>query len=174
MDGLLTRVLAICLFLGFFGAARGGYLCVKGHNYAVAAQHEATTVGRVVGIYKGRSPAYHYVFSVNGVKMDDSSEICATPLVPGACDNHGPVTVYYSYQPYSNSRLEDFSVASIDAYRIGRPMLGIGLPLFILGFAGIVIQVRKEMRERDRDPDAKKGRSRSDNVPDAVHIVPGE
>jgi hypothetical protein len=174
MDGLLSRFLAICLFFGLLGTARGGYLCVKGHTYAVAAQHEATTVGRVVGIYKGRSPAYHYVFSVNGVKMDDSSEICATPLVPGACDQNGAVTVYYSYQPYSNSRLEDFAVASIEAYRIGKPMLGIGLPLFILAFAAIVNQAHKEIRERDQDPDAKKGRSKSDVVPDSIHIVPGE
>jgi hypothetical protein len=174
MDGLLTRVMAICLFLGFFGAARGGYLCVKGHTYAMAAQHEATAVGRVVGIYTGRSPAYHYVFSVNGVKMDDSSEVCQTPLAPGACSKNGPVLVYYSYQPYSNSRLEDFAVASIDAYRFGKPALGIGLPLFILAFTAIVIQVRKETRERDQDSDAKKGRSKSDDVPDAIHIAPGE
>jgi hypothetical protein len=57
------------------------------------------------------------VFLVNGVKMDDYSEVCPTPLAPGACFNeNGLVLVYYSYQPYPNSRLEDFAIASSHAY----------------------------------------------------------
>jgi hypothetical protein len=119
-------------------------------------------------------PYYQYVFSVNGVRMDDYSEVCATPLAPGACDNHGPVLVYYSFQPYSNSRLEDFAVASAHAYRIGSPALAIGLPLFVLSLAALIILARPDKREDDPDPEAEKGRSRSDDVPDVIHIVPGE
>jgi hypothetical protein len=142
----------------------------------VAAQHEASIVGRITKITygKGGSIAYHYVFSVNGVQFDDYSEVCRTPLTPGACDHHGPVLVYYSYQPYSNSRLEDFTVASTNAYRFGAPALAIGLPLFVLSVAALIILSRSDKREDDPDPGAEKGRSKSDDVPDAIHIVPGE
>jgi hypothetical protein len=161
--------------LGFFGTVFGGWHCVKGHNYSVAAQHESTTVGRVVKILTGKGgPDYRYEFSVNGVRMDDFSEICATPLAPGACNKEGPVLVYYSFQPYSNSRLEDFAVASAHAYRIGAPALAIGLPLFVLSIAALVVMARADKRDNDSNPDKGKRRSKSDDVPDVIHIVPGE
>ena len=37
-----------------------------------------------------------------------------------------PVLVYYSYQPNSDSRLEDFAAASTHAYRFGKTALAIG------------------------------------------------
>ena len=53
----------------------GGYQCIMGHNYSVAAQHEATTVGNIVRVHaSAKGTAYYYQFSVNGVKMDDHSE----------------------------------------------------------------------------------------------------
>lgn len=142
----------------------------------MAAQHEAAIVGRVTKITHGRhgSIAYHYVFSVNGVQFDDYSGVCATPLSPGACNHQGPVLVYYSYQPYSNSRLEDFAVASAHAYRFGEPSLAIGLPLFVLSLAALIILARTDKREDGPDPDEQKGASKSDEIPDAIHIVPGE
>jgi hypothetical protein len=106
--------------------------------------------------------------------MDDYSEVCATPLAPGACNNHGPVLVYYSYQPYANSLLEDFTIASHDGYRIGEPALAIGLLLFVLSSAAFAILIRKNKSDDDGDPENEKGRSKSDNVPDVIHIVPGE
>lgn len=169
------RVLAFSLVAGLFGTYFGGYHCINGYNYSVAAQHEATAVGRVVGIYRGRhGSAYHYEFSVSGVKMDDYSEVCETPLAPGACNNNGPVQVYYSYQPYSNSRLEDFAVASKEAYRPGIPVLAISLTILILSCAGFAIRARKNKNKDDSDPEDEKGRSKSDDVPDGIHIVPGE
>jgi hypothetical protein len=153
MVGPLTRILIWCTVLGFFATVFGAWHCIKGHNYAVAAQHEATTVGRVVGMYYGKgSSAYHYEFSVNAVRMDDYSEICATPLAPGACDHHGPVLVYYSYQPFQNSLLEDFAVASARPYRFGKPALAIGLPLFVLSIAALVVLSRKGRSEAEPDP----------------------
>jgi hypothetical protein len=173
------RVLAFSLVAGLFGSSFGVYYCIEGYTYSVAAQHEATSVGRVVGIYTGRGGfSYHYEFSVNGVKMDDQSKVCATPLEPGACDNNGPVLVYYSYQPYSNSILEDFAVASKDAYRWGKPALAISLTLLVLSSTGMVIRGRKKKGDRDSDSDSdsedEKGRSKSDDVPDGIHIVPDE
>ena len=169
------RVLVFLFVGGLFGTYFGGYRCIAAHTYAVAAQHEATTVGRVVRIVSGKDgPAWHYVFSVNGVKMDDYSRVCATPLAPGACDNKGPVLVYYSYQPYSNSRLEDFAVAGRKAYRTGGGALAIALPCLVLSSAGMVILARKKKNEGDSDPEDEKGRSKSDDVPDAIHIAPSE
>jgi hypothetical protein len=174
VDGLLGRVLAICLVAGLAGTVYGSVECVSALNFHIAAEHEATTVGHVVKILGGRSRGYQYVFSVNGAKVDDYSRVCATPLVPGACDNHGPVLVYYSFQPFSNSRLEDFAVASQHAYRVGIPALAIGLPLFALSLWTMVILSRKDKGEEDSDPDEQEGASKSDDVPDAIHIVPGE
>jgi hypothetical protein len=176
MDGPFARVLAFCFLLGLACTAVGGYQCVKAHTYSVAGQREATAVGRITHISHGRGGTvfYHYVFSVNGVKMDDYSEVCASPLTLDACYNHGPVLVYYSYQPYPNSRLEDFTVASTHAYRIGKPALAIGLPLIVLTCAAVAILLRKDKRKDDSDPEEEKGRSKANDVPDAIHIVPGE
>lgn len=174
MHGPLGRVLAFCFLLGLAGTVTGGYQCIKGYTYSVAAEHEATATGRVLGILTGKSPAYHYEFSVNGVNVDDSSEVCAAPLTPNACDNHGLVLVYYSYQPFRNSLLEDFAVASTHAYRIGRPALAIGFPLLVLTCGAIAIRLRKGKGDDDADPEVQKGSSKSDDVPDAIHIVPGE
>jgi hypothetical protein len=160
-----------------------------GYTYSVAAQHERTTVGRVVSAALERAVGwrniklnpladiptdYHFVFSVNGVKMDDTDQVCSTPLAPGACSNKSPVLVYYSYQPYSNARLEDFAVASRNTIRSGELPLAIGLALLVLCCTGIFILARKNKGENDSDTDAERGTSKSDDVPDAIHIVPGE
>jgi hypothetical protein len=139
------------LVAGFGATVYGGYQCVEGHTYSVAAQHEATVVGRVVGISIGRggSQHYNYVFSINGVDRDDFSDVCATPLQPGACDHRGPVLVYYTFQPFSNSRLEDFAVSSHKDFRVGIPALAIGFPLFLLSCAGIAIRLRSHKSSPD-------------------------
>ena len=173
MGGPIVRVLVYCLLAGIAGTFVGTYQFVKGYIYFVAAQHEATTSGRVVGMYYGKGgPAYHYVFTVNGVKFDDASKVCATPLAEGACNNNGPVLVYYSFQPFSNSLLEDFSVAGDRAYRFGKFVLAISLPILVLAGATIVILVRKDKRREDYDPNAD--RNTPDDVPDDLHIAPRE
>ena len=173
MDGPFARPLAFCLLGGIVGLFIGTYQCVKGHIYFVAAQHEATAAGRVVGMYHGKGgSAYHYVFSVNGVEMDDQSEVCATPLARRACDNNGPVLVYYSFQPFSNSLLEDFFVASSRAYRTGKFALAMGLPFLIFSSMGIAVQVRQDKREGDSDPEVE--RDTPSAVPDDLHVVPHE
>jgi hypothetical protein len=174
VDGLFGRFLAICLVAGLAGAVYGSVECASALNFHIAAEHEATTVGHVVKMLSGRSRAYQYVFSINGAKVDDYSRVCETPLAPGACDNHGPVLVYYSFQPFSNSRLEDFAVASKHAYRVGVPSLAIGFPLFVLSLATMVILSRRDKDEEDSDPDEQEGASKSDDVPDAIHIFRGE
>jgi hypothetical protein len=86
----VAGALAFGLILGIVGTVVGGWYCVKGHNYAVAAQYEATIPGRVIGMLSGKGgPSYHYVFSINEVELDDYSDVCATAIVPGACDDKG-------------------------------------------------------------------------------------
>jgi hypothetical protein len=179
VDGPSARILAFCTLLGIAGTIVGSWQCIAGHNFAVAAQHEATTIGRIVNIWHGRGgTSWHYVFTVNGANFDDYSEVCRTPLTPDGCNKNAIVRVYYSFQPIQNTRLEDFSVASTQAYRIGKPALAIGLPLLILTCIVITVLSRKGKSEDDPDsdfdPDSQNGASRSDDVPDAIHIAPNE
>lgn len=159
MGGPIGRVQAFCFLVGLFGTAIGGYQCIQARIYTVAAQHESSTVGHIfkVSSGKGGTTIYHYDFSVNGVKVDDYSEVCATPLAPSACINHGPVLVYYSYHPFTNSCLEDFAVASTHAYRIGKPALAIGLPFLVLTCLDIAVLLRKDKREDDPDAEDQVG-----------------
>ena len=94
----MDAVLGLSMALGIFSTLAGSYWCAVGYNYSVAAKHESTTVGRVLGMISGRGgSAFQYVFYVNGVALDDYSDVCATPITPDACHNHGQVLVYYSY-----------------------------------------------------------------------------
>lgn len=150
MDDTVAKGLIFCLLAGIVGTIVGCWQCISGHNFAVAAQHESTAVGRITGY--GKHGAFMYKFPVNGVMMDDYSAVCRTSLAPGACHLNGSVLVYYSFQPFSNSRLEDFSAASADAYRIGEPALAIGLPLFVLSIAALVVLSRKGRSEAEPAP----------------------
>jgi hypothetical protein len=172
MDDTVAKGLVFCILAGIVGTIVGCWQCISGHNFAVAAQHEFTAAGRITGF--GRHGAFMYKFPVNGVMMDDYSAVCRTPLAPGACYLNESVLVYYSFQPFSNSRLEDFSVASANAYRIGKPALAIGLPLFFWSTVIMVILSRKNKSKVDPDPEDRRGRSKSGDVPDVIHIVPGE
>jgi hypothetical protein len=200
MNSRSRKAVAVFALGGIYLALHGVVPCIRGYTYSVAAQHERSTVGRVVrtshrsswpghaGPGAGRivgiflwapwehrsTTVYTYVFSVNGVKMDDSSDVCATPLAPGACDNQGPVLVYYSYQPYSNSRLEDFTVPSSKSYRTGMLVLAIGFPVLLLGCAGVALSKRKEKGQDDSASSGENGKSVLSEVPDDLHIAPGE
>ena len=172
MDDSWAKALAICIVAGLAGTIVGCWQCISGHNFAVAAQHESTAVGRITGF--GRHGAVMYKFLVNGVMMDDYCAVCRTPLAPGGCHLNGSVLVYYSHQPFSNSRLEDFSAASKNSYQIGEPALAVGLPLFVLSVAAMVVLSRKDKSAYDSDPDEQKGASGSDSIPDNIHIAPDE
>lgn len=159
MDPRWAGPLAFFVLLGGAGTLVGSVECLKGHDYALAAQQESTTVGRIVKVIHGKSTSYRYEFSVNGVKMDDQSPLCATPLEPGACEHNGPVLVYYSYQPYSNSLLQDFAEARSDALRDAKFLLAIGLPMLTLPGAALAMLLRS---------------GKSSDGSNAIHVVPGE
>jgi len=138
------RALGACIFLSGAVGIVGAIECIKGHDYSVAAQHQVTAVGHLLNV-PSRKGAYQYEFSVNGVKMVDSSDMCTTPLTLEACSNKGTVLVYYTYEPYPNSRLEDFATASAFAYRVGKPLLAICLPLFVLSAIAFAILLHTKM-----------------------------
>jgi hypothetical protein len=124
-------------------------------------------------------PYYSYAFSINGVKLDDYSEVCDTELKRGACYNYGPVLVYYSYQPFQNSRLQDFAAGSKDAYRSGEIVLGVGLPLLVLPSLTLAIFPRKSEGDDDSDsvndnsnPEDEKLERKSSDQPDDLHVIP--
>ena len=143
MNNLIGALGACILLSGAVGGV-GAIECIKGHDYSVAAQHQVTAVGHLLNV-PSRKGAYQYEFSVNGVKMVDSSDMCTTPLTLEACSNKGTVLVYYAYEPYPNSRLEDFASASAFAYRVGKPMLAISLPLFVLSVIAFAFLLRTKM-----------------------------
>jgi hypothetical protein len=176
MNGSLVRALTICLAVGIICCFIGGCQCFWGHTYFVAAQHQANAVGHIVRITsgKGGTPHYHYIFSVNGVSVDDSDTVCGTPLEPGACDNHGPVLVYYSFQPFRISALRDFAGASVHAYRVGETALAIGLAMFFAAF--IFISIMTWQNKRDDKPERGKHEDATSNGDESgvIHIVPGE
>jgi hypothetical protein len=140
----LIGALAACIFLSGALGIIGAIECIKGHDYSVAAQHQVTAVGHLLNV-PSRKGAYQYEFSVNGVKMVDSSDMCSTPLTLEACSNKGTVLVYYAYEPYPNSRLEDFASASAFAYRIGKPILAVCLPVFVLSVIAFAILLHTKM-----------------------------
>ena len=145
--------------------------CATGYAYSVAASHEATAIGHITRVDHGKGgPYYRYEFSANGPKMDDYSDVCFTPLTLDACWNNGQVLVYYSYEPFPNSRLEDFKVASTHSYKIGVPWLLIGLSLFVVG--GVVsTQSRRDKGDGDGDPEEETGENDSEIVEESTRII---
>lgn len=178
-------VLALC---GLWATLGGIIRCIEGYTFSRDALHEKSTVGRVVSSqleHGGRGPRhlnpladqatiYHYIFWINGVQMDDHDQVCKTPLVPGACRKNGPVLVYYTYEPYRNSRLEDFAVASRNTTRSAKLPFAVGLPLLVLSAACIFILERKNISDDDSDPADQRGRSPVSDIPDDLEIAPHE
>jgi len=188
-DYPFQKALMTLAFCGLVGTSVGVARCIEGHAFSRDAQHEKTAVGRVVSSHLlqggGRLPnrwnpladvptIYHYVFSINGVQMDDTDQVCKTPLAPGACHNNGPVLVYYSYEPYRNSRLEDFAIAGRNTTRAARLPLAVGLTLLILPIAAMVILGRKNKSDDNSDWAGQRDDALNNDVPDDLHIAPNE
>jgi len=102
---------------------------IIGVTYRDAAKHKATAPGVIVRVLHGKSTTYDYEFRVDGIKMNDSSSACMTPLANGGCREGGQVLVYYAYEPTNISMLEDFSDAAREKLKSGSWMAAIGLPV---------------------------------------------
>ena len=53
-------------------------------------------------------------------------------------------------------------------------MLAISLAVLVLSCAGMTIRAHNNKGDDDSDPEDERGRSKSDNVPDALHITPSD
>lgn len=161
------------IFIGVVATLYGGYQVAKGFNYSAAAKHQATTIGRILDKHTGKGgTSYRYTFTVNGVKVDDESSVCATPITKNACDENGLAVVYYTFQPSQNSLLQDFSAASRDAFRTGESVLAIGLPLTACLWVAQAMFRRKHGYEDDPDDTGEVTDDDENNEPEEIHVVP--
>lgn len=161
------------IFIGVVATLYGGYQVAIGFNYSAAAKHQATTIGQILNKRTGKGGTwYRYTFTVKGVKVDDDSDVCATPITKNACDENGLAVVYYTFQPSQNSLLQDFSVASKDAFRTGESALTIGLPLTACLWVAQAMFRRKHGYEDDPDDPEEVSDNDENSEPEAIHVVP--
>jgi hypothetical protein len=138
-----------------------------GWSYADAAKGEATAIGAITYITGGKGGStYNYEFEIEGVKLEQDSGTCQTPLTPQGCKVGAPVLVYYAHTPVLETRLQEFGAASREKYFKGGSMAGCGL--FLIGFYLILKKTGKDSEEPD-EPDE----GGSKNEPEVLHIVPG-
>ena len=161
------------IFIGALATLYGGYKIAKGFDYSAAAEHQATTIGQILHKHTGKGgTSYRCTFTVNGVKVDDVSDVCATPITKNACDENGLAVVYYTFQPSQNSLLQDFSVASKDAFRTGEFALAVGLPLSACLWVAQAMFRRKHGFEDDPDDTEEVSDNDENNEPEETHVVP--
>lgn len=173
MSAPISRGLLFGFICGVSATLWGCSQWITGMVYRDAAEHEISTVGQIVNIseYGRHGPTYNYDFTVNGVRMRDYSGVCDTPLTRTSCIVGGPALVYYSFQPFSNSRLGDFTVVSRDAFQAGNRELVIGVSLIVLCTAIFDVQRRMNKDEPESDEDVNENSS-AENPDDALSITP--
>jgi hypothetical protein len=139
-----------------------------GRGYAGAAKSEATAIGAITFITGGRGGStYDYEFEIDGVKLEQDSGTCQTPLTPQGCRVGAPVLVYYAHTPVLETRLQEFGAASREKYFKGGSIAGCGLLLIGLHFL-----FKRALASPDESEDTEEG-SLNDG-PEIIHIVPGE
>lgn len=142
---ILFRTSVACLVFLMIGVGviiGGCVQLVHGFTDRDAAKHEATARGVVVRVDHNRSggPTYYYEFRVNGGLMQDSSHDCNTSLTRVGCNAGGQVLVYYTYEPFNASKLEDFADASRHAFRTS--LLEVPFGLLLTGVSLLVLKLR--------------------------------
>lgn len=158
MSDPFRRLLLFVLILGLGGTLYGCSQWITGQVYKTAANHQLSTVGQIVKIDDGpRHTIYRYEFVVNGVRVQDTSEVCKTPLTRTSCITGGPAIVYYSDQPFSNSRLEDFRAASNGAFRRRNRALEFGILLISASNVTyrVLVYLNKRMGTADSSDDSE-------------------
>ena len=145
----------------------GIFQLLIGWSYIGDSKKEASTVGRLVRVHHGKGSTYVYVFAVNGLRIEDDSSTCSTPLTSSGCEVGAAVLVYYNRDKLSETLLEEFGAAGRGKIFFGAWMAGASLLLFGLHF--IFSRFLKSPDESDDvDSDAPV------NEPEILHVVPGE
>jgi len=156
------------LLLSKIAIIGGCVLIFFGFTYRDVATREVSTVGRITRVQcGGKGCGYAYVFVFNGVNVLDDREICKTPLTTRGCVDGALVRVYYDPDHLSESKLQDFVVASRENLISGASLVGFGLVLIALYF---LIKRAEGGSDGSPDPD----RNLDNAQPDVIHIVPGE
>jgi hypothetical protein len=146
----------------------GSVQLFQGWSYADAAKGEATAIGAITYITGGRGGStYDYKFEIEGVKLEQDSGTCQTPLTPQGCKVGAPVLVYYAHTPVLETRRQEFGAASREKYFMGGWMVFCGLLLIGLHFL-----FRRALASPDEAEDTDD--DKLDDGPEIVHVVPGE
>jgi Protein of unknown function (DUF3592) len=134
-------------------------------QYSDAAKREIGTIGGITHVYHGKSTSYQYVFTVDGVRYQDDSDRCVTPLSRQGCQEGAPVLVYYDPEHLSLSRMQEFRAASHEKLSFGEGAIGIGLVLLGLHFW---LKRNSSNSEDGEETDTVE----SDEQSEVLHVVP--
>ena len=145
----------------------GGIQLLMGWTYMGVSKHEASTVGRLVGVRHGRGTAYEYVFRVNDLLIRDDSGTCKTALTPEGCIKGATVLVYYDRENVAETLLQEFGAAGRGKIIFGTCMASIGLLLIGLHFV-----FKKALASPDESEEL--GVDKPGDLPEVIHIVPPE
>jgi hypothetical protein len=139
-----------------------------GWSYADGAKGEETVIGSITYIAGGRGGStYDYEFEIEGVKLEQDSGTCQTPLTPQGCKVGAPVLVYYAHTPALETRLQEFGAASREKYFMGGWMVFCGLLLIGLHF---IFKRALASPDESEDTDVDK----PGDIAEEIHVVPHE
>ena len=133
-------------------------------QFSDEVKRENGTVGKITHTYHGKRTSYTYVFTVDGVRYQDDSDTCVTPLSEEGCQEGAPVLVYYDREHLSRSRMQEFRAASREKLSLGEWATGIGLMLL-----GLHFWIKKN--RRDSENSEKADANQLDKGPEVLHIT---
>ncbi len=137
-------------------------------SYADAAKGEATAIGTITYITSGRGGStYDYKFEIDGVKLQQDSGTCQTPLTPQGCKVGAPVLVYYAHTPVLETRLQEFGAARREKLFMGSWLAFCGLLLIGLHFL-----FKRALKSPDESEDADI--DKPGDIAEEIHVVPHE
>lgn len=145
----------------------GAWLLLSGWREARIATHEATAVGTINDIHKGRRSYYEYSYSVDGVTYSNDCDSCSTPLLHGMCDIGTQALVYYDRTHPGTSLLHEYGAESSLHLALGKRMTPVGALLLLAIF--VYYQLHDSP---PRDEDAAEDDNDEQPGPEILHIVP--
>jgi hypothetical protein len=157
----------VSIVLGVILIAVGIVQLMMGWSYTEVSKREATTVGRIVHVFHGKSTIYKFLFQANGVAIRGDTGTCRTALTLAGCQEGAPVRVYYDPQQVTGALLEDFGAAAREKKFLGALMATCGLLLIGLHF---VFKKALASPDESDEIDYDKG----DDGPDNLHVVPND
>lgn len=156
-----TWLLSIGAGMSIFGSVQ----CLSGFYHKGIAKHEASVVGKIVGVHQGKSTSYEYVFRADGLNIDDSDDECRTGLTARGCQPGAPVRVYYDSTHLSRSLLNEYGAQSREEFGMARWLIPAGLILLI------VLYLANRFGDGEEDED-ESDHEIVEQGPEILHVVP--